>query len=67
MIEKIIPNVKKCYTAPEVKILGVEEEYILEGGSIHGGNEGTGQGEGTTPGGHAKQFGLIIDDEETED
>lgn len=72
IIEKISPNVKKCYAAPEVKIFGVEEECILAGGSPITGkptDSGQGQGDGGNAfgGGGAKQFSFgPIDDEETE-
>lgn len=66
IIEKISPNVKKCYAAPEVKIFGVEEECLLEGGSIHGGNGGSETETGNDDPVPAKRFTIIIDDEETE-
>lgn len=68
IIEKISPNVKKCYKAPEVRIFGVEEECIFAGGSpirTDTKNPIT-EGDGDITRG-TKHFGFrLIDDEETE-
>lgn len=66
-IENKINNFSKPYVAPRIRIVGVDEEGGLLAGSITGGNGGTGEGTGATPGGHAKQFSFRpIEDEETE-